>query len=67
MAQLEQAFADVLGAIEDLSRYRREALPRLDAQIDRLAALAARGDEALRRLDEGDRAERDAPLRDGRR
>lgn len=67
MAQLEQAFADVLGAIDDLSRYRREALPTLDAQIDRLAALAARGDEALRRLDEGNRAEPDAPLRDGGR
>lgn len=62
MAQLEQAFADVLGAIDDLSRYRREALPKLDAQIDRLAALAARGEDAIRKLDEGNRAEPDAPL-----
>lgn len=57
MGQLEQAFADVLGAIDDLSRYRREALPKLDAQIDRLAALAAQGGEAIRRMDEGNRAE----------
>ena len=62
MAQLEQAFADVLGAIDDLSRYRREALPKLDAQIDRLAVLAARGEDAIRKLDEGNRAEPDAPL-----
>ncbi len=62
MAQLEKAFADVLGAIDDLSRYRREALPKLDAQIDRLAALAARGEDAIRKLDEGNRAEPDAPL-----
>jgi uncharacterized protein YaaN involved in tellurite resistance len=57
MDRLEQAFVDVIGAIDDLSRYRRDALPKLDAQIDRLAALAARGEEAIRRLDEGNRAE----------
>lgn len=57
MAQLEQAFADVIGAIDEVSRYRREALPRLDAQIDRLEALAAEGDAAIRRLDEGNVAE----------
>ena len=57
MGQLEQAFADVLGAIDDLSRYRREALPKLDAQIDRLAALASQGGEAIRRMDEGNWAE----------
>ena len=57
MGQLEQAFADVIGAIDDLSRYRREALPKLDAQIDRLAALASQGGEAIRRMDEGNRAE----------
>ena len=57
MGQLEQAFADVIGAIDDLSRYRREALPRLDAQIDRLAALAQQGGAAIRRMDEGNRAE----------
>ena len=57
MGQLEQAFADVLGAIDDLSRYRREALPKLDAQIDRLAALASQGEQAIHRMDEGNRAE----------
>ena len=57
MGQLEQAFADVIGAIDDLSRYRREALPKLDAQIDRLAALAQQGGAAIRRMDEGNRAE----------
>ncbi len=57
MGQLEQAFADVLGAIDDLSRYRREALPKLDAQIDRLAALASQGEQAIHRMHEGNRAE----------
>ncbi|HMV93896.1 MAG TPA: toxic anion resistance protein, partial [Thauera aminoaromatica] len=57
MGRLEQAFGDVLGAIDDLSRYRRESLPKLDAQIDRLAALARQGAQAIRRMDEGNRAE----------
>lgn len=50
MEQLEAAFEDVLGAIDEVSRYRREALPKLDAQIERLDHLAARGDQAIARL-----------------
>ncbi|MBE0488351.1 MAG: toxic anion resistance protein [Halomonas sp.] len=50
MQALEQSFEDVMGAIDDLSRYRQEALPRLDAQIDRLADLSRRGGSAIDRL-----------------
>jgi uncharacterized protein YaaN involved in tellurite resistance len=57
MGQLEKAFADVIGAIDALSRYRQEALPKLDAQIARLAAPAQQGGQAIRRMDEGNRAE----------
>lgn len=57
MEKLEQAFKDVIGAIEEVSRYRREALPRLDEQIDRLDALARQGDEAVARLDQGNAAQ----------
>ncbi|MEQ6916455.1 toxic anion resistance protein [Halomonas aquatica] len=53
MQALEQAFGEVMGAIDDLSRYRREALPRLDDQIDRLATLSGRGGEAIERLQRG--------------
>ncbi|MFW3616765.1 toxic anion resistance protein [Billgrantia antri] len=53
MQALEQAFDDVLGAIDDLSRYRQEALPQLDAQIDRLAQLARRGGNAIDKLQRG--------------
>jgi len=67
---LEQAFGDVMGAIDDLSRYRQEALPRLDAQIDRLAGLAREGAGAIGRLQRGNDgradtevAKRDRPLR----
>ncbi|MCP1366609.1 toxic anion resistance protein, partial [Halomonas sp. BBD48] len=57
MQKLEQAFQDVLAAIDDVSRYRREALPKLDAQIDRLDTLARRGDEAIHRMDKGNDAQ----------
>ncbi|MTW21123.1 toxic anion resistance protein [Allochromatium palmeri] len=57
MKQLEQAFTDVIGAIDEVSRYRREALPQLDAQIDRLEVLANQGDAAIRRMDKGDAAQ----------
>nr|WP_299243445.1 toxic anion resistance protein [uncultured Halomonas sp.] len=56
MEKLEQAFGDVLAAIDDVSRYRREALPRLDEQIDRLQALARQGDDAIHRLERGGKA-----------
>lgn len=56
MGKLEEAFADVLGAIEEVSRYRRDALPKLDAQIDRLEDLAGKGNEAVARLERGNAA-----------
>ncbi|MBZ9559411.1 MULTISPECIES: toxic anion resistance protein [unclassified Modicisalibacter] len=52
---LEEAFSEVMAALDDVARYRREALPRLDEQIDRLDALASRGGEAIERLERGNR------------
>ena len=57
MQKLEQAFTDVIGAIDEVSRYRREALPRLDEQIDRLEALAAKGNAAIAQLERGNAAQ----------
>src|SRR5690606_15465470 len=51
--QLEQAYNDVIGALDEVSRYRREALPRLDEQISRLEDLAARGNAAIENLEQG--------------
>lgn len=56
MEKLEAAFGDVIGAIDEVSRYRREALPKLDQQIDRLEELAGRGDAAIRQLEQGNAA-----------
>ncbi|WP_163558476.1 toxic anion resistance protein [Halomonas sp. NO4] len=66
MQALEQAFGDVMGAIDDLSRYRQEALPKLDAQIDRLAGLAREGAGAIERLQRGNEERADTVTDDGR-
>ncbi|ATJ81320.1 toxic anion resistance protein [Halomonas beimenensis] len=50
---LEGAFADVMAAIDDLATYRRDALPRLAEQIDRLDALSREGRTAIDRLEPG--------------
>lgn len=59
MQVLEEAFGEVMGAIDDLSRYRRDALPALDEQIDRLARLAKEGGEAVERYQRGNRSQPD--------
>jgi len=59
MEQLKQAFADVVGAIDEVSRYRRDALPRLDEQIDQLEQLAAQSNEAIHRLEHGNAVQAD--------
>ncbi|WP_136254094.1 toxic anion resistance protein [Onishia niordana] len=51
MSSLEQAFGDVMAALDDLSRYRHEALPELSAQIERLDGLARDGEAAIERLE----------------
>ncbi|KDE40008.1 hypothetical protein ADINL_1645 [Nitrincola lacisaponensis] len=40
---LEQAFGDMQAALEEVSLYRREALPRLQAQIERMRVLTEQG------------------------
>ncbi|MFC3391179.1 toxic anion resistance protein [Aidingimonas halophila] len=57
MQSLEQAFSDVMAALDDLATYRRDALPKLKAQIDRLDTLAGQGEEAIDKLRQGNRAD----------
>lgn len=61
MQVLEEAFEDVMGAIDDLSSYRQHALPQLDEQIDRMAALSQKGNASIERLQEGNQRQ---PQRD---
>ncbi|MCH4813943.1 toxic anion resistance protein [Vreelandella neptunia] len=57
MQVLEEAFTEVMGAIDDLSSYRQEALPRLNEQIDRMATLAKQGNASISRLQEGNESQ----------
>ncbi|MCA8865289.1 MULTISPECIES: toxic anion resistance protein [unclassified Halomonas] len=57
MQVLEEAFREVMGAIDDLSSYRQDALPRLDEQINRMAALAKQGNASIERLQEGNKSQ----------
>ena len=47
---LAEACGDVMAAVDDLARYRRDALPRLQEQIEHLAELTGDGDSALEHL-----------------
>ncbi|GAB2716203.1 toxic anion resistance protein [Halomonas garicola] len=53
MEKLEQSFDDVMAAIDEVSRYRREALPQLAEQVSRLDALSRRGGDAIERMQRG--------------
>lgn len=62
MQILEEAFREVMGAIDDLSSYRQEALPRLEEQIERLATLAKQGKTSIDQLQEGSRSQPESDL-----
>lgn len=53
MERLEQAFEDVFAAVDELSRYRREALPTLQRQIERLGELSKNADAVVQRYEAG--------------
>ena len=59
MEALRAAFADIDAALDEISRYRREALPTMASGILELDRLAADGEEAIDRMERG----RDATAR----
>ena len=48
---LKRAFEDAMTAMEDIGRYRREALPKIRDAIERFRELANTGDKALSALE----------------
>ena len=48
---LRQSFTDTLQALDDISTYKQEALPRIRKTIDEFQQLTAEADEHLRRLE----------------
>jgi uncharacterized protein YaaN involved in tellurite resistance len=53
MDSLRQAFQDINIAFDEISRYRKEALPQMATTILELDKLAAESEEAIERLEKG--------------
>jgi uncharacterized protein YaaN involved in tellurite resistance len=53
MESLRQAFADIDIALEEISRYRREALPTMAGTILELDQLTAESEAAIERMESG--------------
>ena len=50
---LTNAFNDALQALEDISTYKQQALPRMKDSIEQFRSLAAEGESRIKRLEEG--------------
>lgn len=53
MESLKSAFADIDTALDEISRYRREALPTMAGTILELDQLTAESEEAIRQMESG--------------
>ncbi|CAM4291616.1 toxic anion resistance protein [Paenibacillus alkaliterrae] len=50
---LKQAFTDVLSALDSISTYKQEALPRMRETINQFRELADNGEQQIQRLEKG--------------
>lgn len=50
---LKNAFTDVISAIDDISKYKQEALPKMKETINQFRELAEKGEEQIQRLEKG--------------
>ena len=53
MENLKQAFTDINAALEDIARYRQEALPQMAKQILELNELSAKQEAAIEQMERG--------------
>jgi uncharacterized protein YaaN involved in tellurite resistance len=56
---LRQAFADIRAAIDDINRYRQEALPRMAENIIEMDRLAAESEQQIRKIENTERVASD--------
>jgi uncharacterized protein YaaN involved in tellurite resistance len=52
---LKTSFADVMSAMDAISSYKQEALPKMKATIDQVRELAEKGEQQIQRLEQGNR------------
>lgn len=57
MEILEKAFADINGALEDIAKFRREALPQMANSVLRLNTLTEEADKAVAKIDKSRQAQ----------
>ncbi len=50
---LKKAFADCLEAMDSISKYRQEALPRMAGTIEEFKELTEKGEEAIKKIEKG--------------
>ena len=55
VSTLQQSFQDITDAMDDISKFRREALPKMAQTILDLDKLTGQGEEAMQRLEQGRR------------
>jgi uncharacterized protein YaaN involved in tellurite resistance len=60
--KLRQAFADIHGALDDITRYRQEALPKMAANILEMERMANESEEHIRKVEHAEQVGNDFPL-----
>ena len=59
---LRTAFADIRSALDDVSRYRQEALPKMASNILEMDRLATEAEEQIRKVEHAEKAAADFPI-----
>ena len=62
MESLKQAFGDVRDALDDISRYRREALPKMAERIVAMDKLAEESEQTIRKMEHAETVAADFPI-----
>ena len=50
---LKNSFLDIMSAIDDISKYKQEALPKMKETINQFKELAEKGEQQIQRLEKG--------------
>ncbi len=59
MEVLKQAFTDIHAALDDISTYRQEALPKMSETIKEMDELTTRGEKKIQKMERGEIASED--------
>jgi len=59
---LKQAFGDIRAALDDVSRYRQEALPKMAQSIVDMDRMSKEAEEQIKKVEHAERATKDFPI-----